>query len=213
VEGTLRDAAPDGLTLIETLRWEPEAGFVRLEAHCARLARGAAALGVALDRRAVGRALGRVAGDVVQRVRLTVGLDGAVAAGFAPLGPAKSGWMLGFARERLRSDDPWLRFKTSRRPAYDAARGALAEGEDEALLLNERGEVCEGTITSLFADRGDGLVTPPLSSGLLPGVLRGEMLARGACREAVLTPADLADARLWVGNALRGLIPARLARP
>ena len=62
----------------------------------------------------------------------------------------------------------------------------LPAGVDEAVLLNERGEVCDGTITSVFVDRGGGLVTPPLGCGLLPGVLRGEMLARGACREAVL---------------------------
>ena len=53
------------------------------------------------------------------------------------------------------------------------------------MLLNERGEVCEGTITSVFVDIGDGaLLTPPLRCGLLPGVLRGEMLdaGKGAAR-------------------------------
>ena len=46
--------------------------------------------------------------------------------------------------------------------------------------------------------------TPPLSSGLLPGVLRAEF----ACPEEVLRAEDLSGVRLWVGNALRGLIPA-----
>jgi 4-amino-4-deoxychorismate lyase len=83
---------------------------------------------------------------------------------------------------------------------------------DEVILLNERGEVCEGTITNIFLDTGDdGLVTAALISGLLPGVLRGELLDTGRAREAVLGPADLADAKaLFVGNSLRGLIPARL---
>ena len=35
------------ISLIETLRWEPGIGFVRLERHLARLARSAAALGLA----------------------------------------------------------------------------------------------------------------------------------------------------------------------
>ena len=84
---------------------------------------------------------------------------------------------------------------------------------DEVILLNERGEVCEGTITNVFVDIGDGvLVTPALACGLLPGVLRGELLDAGRAREAVLSPADLMDAKaLFVGNSLRGLIPARLA--
>jgi 4-amino-4-deoxychorismate lyase len=84
---------------------------------------------------------------------------------------------------------------------------------DEVILLNERGEVCEGTITSIFADPGDDvLVTPALTSGLLPGVLRAELLDTARAHEAVLGPADLMDAKnLFVGNSLRGLIPARLA--
>ena len=114
------------------------------------------------------------------------------------------------AEARLASGDPWLRVKTTERRVYDAARDALPAGIDEVLFLNERGEVCDGTITSVFVARGGALVTPPLRCGLLPGVLREEMLAEGLCREAVLRREDLAEG-LMVGNALRGLIPARLA--
>ena len=81
------------------------------------------------------------------------------------------------------------------------------------LLLNERGELCEGTITSLFVDRGDGgpLMTPALGCGLLAGVLRQEMIDTGKAVEAVLTLSDLAAAAaIHVGNSLRGLIGARL---
>ncbi|HRO13059.1 aminotransferase class IV, partial [Amaricoccus sp.] len=89
-------------------------------------------------------------------------------------------------------------------------RAALPTGVDEAVLLNERGEVAEGTITSVFLDLGDGLVTPPLAAGALPGVLRAELLATGACREERVPGAALGRGRLFVGNSLRGLIPARL---
>jgi 4-amino-4-deoxychorismate lyase len=114
------------------------------------------------------------------------------------------------AAAALDSRDPWLAVKSTERRRHDAARAALAPGIEEAVFLNERGEVCEGTISNVFADLGEGLVTPPLSAGLLPGVLRAELLARGACREAVLRAADLGRGRLFVGNALRGLVPARL---
>jgi 4-amino-4-deoxychorismate lyase len=110
----------------------------------------------------------------------------------------------GLGGARLASDDPWLRVKSTRRAAYDAARAALPAGLDEVLFLNERGEVCDGTITTVFFDRGAGLRTPPLSCGLLPGVLRAEM----SVPEEVLLARDLPRVRLWVGNALRGLIPA-----
>ena len=68
----------------------------------------------------------------------------------------------------------------------------------------------EGTITNLFADFGDGLVTPPLGAGCLPGILRAELLAEGRVREETIRAKDLPRARLFMGNALRGLIPARL---
>ncbi len=75
---------------------------------------------------------------------------------------------------------------------------------DEVVFLNERGEVCDGTITTLFFDRGAGLRTPPLRCGLLPGVLRAQV----NCPEEVLMAAELPAVRLWVGNALRGLCKA-----
>jgi 4-amino-4-deoxychorismate lyase len=128
----------------------------------------------------------------------------------APLPVAKLAWRVRVADARLRSDDPWLRVKTTERRAYDAARAALPEGVDEAVFLNERGAVCDGTITSVFVERAGELVTPPLSCGLLPGVLRAELIAEGRCQEAELGAADLRRGPLFVGNSLRGLIPARL---
>jgi 4-amino-4-deoxychorismate lyase len=118
----------------------------------------------------------------------------------------KPEWHIGLAPARLLSDDPWLRVKSTNRAAYDQTRAALSNGLDELIFQNERGEVCDGTITTVFFDRGQGLRTPPLSSGLLPGVLRAEM----ACQEEALMAVDLPKVRLWVGNAVRGLIPCIL---
>ena len=91
----------------------------------------------------------------------------------------------GLPRIRLDSADPLLRHKTSRRETYVRARAEyLVDQADEVILLNERGEVCEGTITNIFVDFGDGvLLTPRLACGLLPGVLRGEMLDAGQARK------------------------------
>jgi 4-amino-4-deoxychorismate lyase len=131
--------------------------------------------------------------------------DGVVEWIVAALPPVKAEWRVGVASERLAADDPWLRVKSTKREVYDRARAALPEGLDEVVFLNERGEVCDGSITSVFFDRGQGMRTPPLACGLLPGVLRAEL----GCPEEVLRAEDLPKVRLWVGNALRGLIPAR----
>ncbi len=145
------------------------------------------------------------------RVRLTLALDGRAEAAATPLAAGPAVWRLGIAPDRLDPDDPWLRVKTTERARYDAARAALPPGVDELLFLNRRGEVCEGTIVNVFLRVGDALLTPPVACGLLPGVLREGLLRRGDAREAVLRVADLERGELFVGNALRGLRPARLA--
>lgn len=200
MESTLRDGAgAPGLRLIETMR----VGAARLDLHAERMASGAAALGWGFDRAAF---LAACAVDPMRGVRLRVTLD--VAGRFdvtqAALPDSPAVWRLGLAAERLASGDAWLTIKSTRRAAYDAARAALPSGVDEMIFANERGEVCDGSITTVFFDRGQGMRTPPVTSGLLPGVLRAEM----GCAQEVLRVEDLPTVRLWVGNALRGLIPA-----
>ena len=202
-------------SLIETLRYEPEAGFVRLGLHLARLTRSARRLGFAGAAAAEAR-LGEAGHDATSplRVRLTLDRQGAIAvttAPFAPL-PADALWRIRIASTRLDSTDRLLRMKTTRRGVYDAARNEFSSAEaDEVILLNEKGEICEGTITSIFVDGGDGiLTTPPIACGLLAGVLRTELICRRRARVARISAADLQRGRLYVGNSLRGLIRAEL---
>lgn len=197
---------PEGLRLIETALWDGTA-CPRIEGHLARLAAGAAALGWDCDPARVRDALTGPAGAPL-RLRLTLAADGAVEVTRADLPPALPLWRLGPAAQVLSSADPWLRIKSTERAHYDAARAGMAADFDELVFRNERDEVCDGTITTLFFDRGEGMRTPPLASGLLPGVLRAELLGQGMCREEVLSVGDLPRVRLWIGNALRGLIPA-----
>lgn len=207
MESTLRDGPfgdRTGVRLIETLLWDG-AAFPRLPLHLARLAQGAGSLGFPCAVDAARAALFAAVGDTALRVRLTLGADGDIEVTSAPLPPGKPEWRIGMAAARLSSADPWLGVKSTRRAPYDTARAALPDGLDEVIFQNERDEVCDGTITTVFFDRGQGMRTPPLSCGLLPGVLRAEL----AVPEEVLSAEDLPHVRLWVGNALRGLIPAR----
>jgi 4-amino-4-deoxychorismate lyase len=194
--------APD-LKLIETLGWDGTA-FARLDLHMARLARSAARLGWGCDPAAARGALHAAAPAHAARIRLTLDASGKVDITTAPLPPAKPLWRIGLASARLASADPWLTLKSSNRASYDSARATLSEALDEVIFQNEKGEVCDGTITTVFFDRGQGMHTPPLSCGLLPGVLRAEL----ALPEQILRAEDLPHVRLWVGNSLRGLIPA-----
>lgn len=217
-ESTLRDGNAADFELIETMRWEPGAGFLRFDRHLERLYGSAAELGFACDPQRVGEVLMNTVGrqETALRTRLVLARNGEATASVQPYEPlaADKVWRLQLARVRLDSGDALLRHKTSRRHTYTRARAEyLITQADEVLLANERGELCEGTITNLFADFGDGvLMTPRLDCGLLPGVLRGEFLDEGRAAEAIYSFDDLKSARaIYVGNSLRGLIPARLA--
>lgn len=217
-EGTLRDRRDAGFRLIETMRWEPDAGLVRRDLHFSRLGGSARQLGFVFAPEAIEARIGAAVEGArdAMRVRLALEADGRATVEtrpYAALAP-DTVWRLRIAATRLDSTDPLLRHKTSRRAVYEAARAEFSADEaDEVLLINEKGELCEGTITSLFVETGRGLLaTPPLECGLLAGVLRADLLAQGKAEERVLKPEDLGGGRVFVGNSLRGLIEARLPR-
>ena len=199
--------------LIETMRFDPALGIARLEAHLARLTASAAELGFTFDRHAVRNALQALCFDIAapSRVRLLLARSGAHAIEIAPLpapfdGPAK----VALLPLPVSPGDWRLRHKTSDRGFYEDARAAArAAGADEAVFVDAEGHVTEGSFTSLFVEREGRMLTPPAALGLLPGVLRGALIEEGRAVEAELRIADLAGGFL-IGNALRGLIPARL---
>lgn len=213
----LCDGRDTGFSLIETMRWEPQTGLLRGDLHLARLAHSARTLGFIYSSHDIKPRLeAAVKGsNTPMRVRLELTANGNIVVTTQPFIPpaAATVWQLRIAATHLTSSDPLLRHKTSRRAIYEHARQEFSVSEaDEVLLCNEKGQICEGTITSLFvADTHGTLLTPALTCGLLDGVLRRQMLMAGQTREAVLTPADLIQAKqIFVGNSLRGLLPARL---
>lgn len=204
---------PPGLSVIETMRAEPDGRILLWPLHLQRLRRDCAAVGFPLDEAAVAASLAHLPKGQPLRVRLAVDATGQVGLQQAHLPPNPDLWQIALSPVRAASDDPWLRIKTTHRPTYEAARDVLSQNCQEAILLNERGEVCEGTITNVFVERDGILLTPPLECGVLPGVLRASLLAQGRAVEGRLTPDDLRGNKVFCGNALRGLIPARLVEP
>lgn len=209
----LQAAAPDVL-LIETLRREN--GVCPAQAdHWRRLSHSASELGFPCDEAAFLATLAQMPDEGSWRVRLTLAADGQMAAqAFPLLSEPIEGRVASLAAQRIDSDYPLRRHKTTDRALYDQAlkQIAVSPAVFDMVFLNQRGEVAEGARSNVFVERDGQLLTPPVSSGALPGVLRAQLLASGCAREAVLTPADLAQG-FWLGNALRGLVPVRLASP
>ena len=202
------------LRLIETLRHS--GSFVDLERHLARLGYSeetfsSLRFNEIRMRNTLAAAVSGRDGDL--RVRLTLDEKGNIAASAEPLAPNPACWRFKISPERIHSGDVLLQHKTDWRELYEreSSRAAVA-GIDEVVFLNERDELTEGSRTNLFLRRNGKLVTPPLSCGLLNGILRSKLLESGDCTEEILYPCDLETAdEILLGNSLRGLIPALIA--
>jgi 4-amino-4-deoxychorismate lyase len=202
--------------LIETMRWEPLSGVLRFDLHMARLENSARELGFSCNMEAVRQKIAESGtGEQALKLRLTLAPDGVASVSSTPYEPLsfQTIWRIAIARTHLDHNDLLLRHKTTRRQAYITAREEYSPAEvDEVILLNDRGEVCEGTITSIFLDvGGTTCTTPTLSCGLLDGVLRRELLNNNVVEEGIVTVEALKSARnILVGNSLRGMIRAKL---
>jgi len=212
-KGAFVTAGQRPLDLIETMAFDPEQGMPLLDRHLERMRASAAALGFRFDRHGARNELQaatfRLRGPA--RVRLLLAQSGALAIEVSPAPPAFDRPLrVAVVPLPVEADDFRLRHKTSDRAFYDAAR--IAAGTDEVVFVRPDGRLTEGSFTTLFVARGPDapLVTPALAAGLLPGVLRAQLIDTGQAIEANLSPEDLAG-QFFVGNALRGLMPAVVA--
>ena len=203
-------ADPRAFDLIETMRFDPSDGILLLERHLARMKASAVALDFRFDRHAARNELQAATFRLSHphRLRLLLSRTGKMAIEIGPMPPAHMAPMqVAVMPLPVATSDFRLRHKTTDRAFYDQAR--KASGADEILFTDPDGCLTEGSFTNLFVERDGRLHTPPLSRGLLPGTLRAELIESGKAVETDLRIGDLADGFL-LGNALRGLMPARL---
>ncbi len=153
----------------------------------------------------------------VFRVRLLCGMDGRISAGFSRIPGIKSlPARFDFSHAYRDPASAFTLHKTTRRRLLETELAAAREkGLFERIFVNSDGMVTEGTFTNIFV-RFPGqaaLTTPPLAHGLLAGTLREELLACSLATEAPIPRKclDRADAAVYLGNSLRGLVPARPA--
>jgi para-aminobenzoate synthetase / 4-amino-4-deoxychorismate lyase len=208
----LTDVRP-AFELIETLRHEPNAGFLDLDEHLARLGASATYFGFRLELEDVIASLKTVVAERGEAcaVRLSLARDGAISADVRDLPPEPTGPIrVALDDEPVDPSDLWLFHKTTRRAPYDR-RLERRPDVDDVLLVNDRAEVTEATIANLAVRSGGTWVTPPLDSGLLPGTRRAAMLASGELVERVVTIDDLRRGdEIALVSSLRGWRPAVL---
>ena len=196
----------------------------RLAAHLDRMQASALALGIAFDLSqamvTIESARASLDANVLFRLRLDLAPNGTFSVSTGLLEPLTEPVKLFWAKEILAEDislfsgDALLRHKISHRGLYDRAWQAAAKlGGFDALFTNEQGFVTEGGRTSIFVkpQGSSEWLTPPVTAGLLPGVIRAALLAdpKMNAREANLTINDVVMAEeIILSNALRGAIKA-----
>ena len=115
------------------------------------------------------------------------------------------------SERKINSKDKLLYHKTTKRAFYNQERKkGLDRGCFETIFLNEKDQLTEGTISNIFIRKGKRLYTPPIKSGLLPGVLREQLIREGRVKEKTLYLKDLEDAdKVYIGNSVRGFLAVR----
>jgi para-aminobenzoate synthetase/4-amino-4-deoxychorismate lyase len=196
--------------LIETMLWDGE--FCRLAMHLDRLQASANYFSFYCDRAEIEDRLMRESAAFTAagkyRIRLLLQRDGGLQVEAKPFVAEAAQGGVKIALERTFSGDVFLRHKTTERKLYDRYyREARAEGLDEVIFLNEKDEVTEGAISSIFIEKDGRLFTPPVSCGVLPGIFRQRLLEMNpAAEEKILLVDELecADA-IYLTNSLRGM--------
>jgi len=219
-----------GFELIETLRADLPADrpsrpapaladwIVLWNSHCRRLQASAAYFGFRADPDEIDSTLAHVLGSLpagAHRVRLALNKAGTIRISSEPLVPPEVAMpAVRIAQATVQSDAWHQAHKSSYRPLYDAGlQRAGSEGLWDLLFFNERDELVEGARSSVVVQLGGRLVTPPLESGALPGVMRARLLADPASgvAEGTIARGELQRAQaVYLCNAVRGLFQVRL---
>ncbi len=203
---TVLSARPRPTQLIETLRFEPPDRLVNLNAHLDRIAGSATYFGFRFDPSEISAAVrSAVMGRLdPARVRVLLHRCGDVHVQVSNLPSARGPVLLGLAAAPIDSRDVLLFHKHGDRQLYDRHRLARPDCDD-VILWNERREVTESTIANVAVRLDGRWSTPPLSSGLLPGVQRARLIGAGRLTERVLSIDDVRGAQdIALINSLRG---------
>jgi para-aminobenzoate synthetase / 4-amino-4-deoxychorismate lyase len=204
------DPAP--FKLLETLAWTPAQGFVLLDAHLRRLRSSADCFGFPCELDEVRRLLNGAVEDLrgPAKVRLMLESTGSVLCEAVDLTPLPDPLLLALAAEPIDRSSVFLYHKTTSRSVYERAR-ASEPGADSVVLWNDCGDITEATESNIVIQRSGRKVTPPIECGLLPGILRAELLASGEIIEECISKDDLLGAEaIWLINSVRGWMAGRL---
>ncbi len=226
LKGKFLSAPQQRFQLLETLLWHEDHGFFLVEEHLQRLRRSADFFLFSCDVEAIVvqlKELGRHLKKGCSRIRLLLEKDGVFTVESEscakpvrlclPEKPEQGEKNLPFVRisaGKVDTGSVWLYHKTTVREMYNQEfADAANQGVYDKIFQNEKGFVTESCIANLIVYRDGQYATPPVSDGLLGGVMRQHLLEEGTVpvTERSLTLHDIFAAEaLFLCNSVRGVV-------
>ena len=123
----------------------------------------------------------------------------------------KKGFTVAISNVRRNETSPFTYHKTlNYGDCIMEKRHARKSGIDEPVFLNTKGEIAEGATTNVFFVKNKEIFTPPLSCGLLPGIIREYLLHTFKIQEKIILPEDVTKYdEMFLTNSLLGIMPVR----
>jgi para-aminobenzoate synthetase/4-amino-4-deoxychorismate lyase len=199
---------PEEFCLLETILWKNK--YFLLAGHLSRLKASAEyfSFPLALDKieKKLKEKENKFEKHLAYKIRLLVSKTGAVNLEAAVIQKENTAEKILISSIRVNSKDRYLYHKTTKRSLYDTERGRYVKGDIlDVLFLNENNEITEGAISNIFIAKKGRYYTPPVSSGLLPGVYRSYYIKKKAALEKPLFLDDLKTAdKIILTNSVRG---------
>lgn len=195
--------------LIESLLYDQ--GYPYLDRHLTRLNNSAQALGFKIDVEEIRSYILKKAAELEKKskVRIVLGRSGLFTITSSPVQDTNSEKKIIVVDDKVFSSNRLLQHKTSLRVLYnDVYAREHKRGYYDAIFTNECGDITEGTFNNIFIRKGDTWYTPPLSSGVLPGIQR-QLLLESKEINAVEKPISIHDLAaaddIFLTNAVRGI--------
>ena len=203
--------------LLESLYADPQSGIRNLQAHLDRVQATASVFLYPFDREDVERRLSEAAQSLTGpgKLRMTIDRNGRTSVTAALLEDSTTPKSIVLWDDPVDSRRLMYAYKTTDRKFYDDVWAAAAKeyGAYDVVFVNQHGELTETSRHNIFLRFGDRYVTPPLGSGILPGIQRAAFIAENAGRvtETALYPEDLQKAdEIILSNSVRGMVSVRL---
>ena len=196
--------------VFETMLWNGHLHY--FEDHINRLQNSCEYFLIPFNRKEVMEKLNKTLFELntkkLHRVRLAIKIDGSIELKIIPLdfpGWKKEPLKILISSEQTDSKSPYQYHKTDNRELYNSEfKKAQKAGYDEVIFFNENNELSEGAISNIFIQKDDKWFSPPISSGILNGTWRKNLIPALEAEEKTITMDDLKSAEdIIIGNSVK----------